>query len=416
LKLLSDTQSYFFHQIDRMIMKRKLLIPLIIVLLLLAFVMPANSQLVPEVSGGYTITTTPAVDSTGAIPVKPGDTITLDANATVTYSGTSASGVKVTANVYAYLYQGGVQKAEAQKSFSRTMDLTTGNTYSVADTMSITVPADAAPGDYLLKIVASATADYMGMSYNQQPVVEKYVVKVASLTAGTGTATPTPVPTATPTPSTFGVNSSTVTTTSGGNATYRSSEVSGTTDSGAATGFVDVNLTHVPDGSLNMRIQSDPDPAAETQFMLAAADSGSDIKDIACVLVVDHPTLANGVDIGSATITMKVSKAWVDAHGGISAIKILRYSDGVSEALDTTCIDSASDPMVFQAYSPHGLSQFALAAVAQLPVTAAESAPTGVQVGSGIIIGIIAVIVILLVAIIGVVYLLKNRGKKNKKE
>ena len=100
-------------------MKRKLLIPLIIVLLLMAFVAPANAQLVPQVSGSYKIKTTPAVDAaTGAIPVAPGGTITLDANATVTYSGTSASGVKVTANVYAYLYQGGVQKAESHKSFS----------------------------------------------------------------------------------------------------------------------------------------------------------------------------------------------------------------------------------------------------------------------------------------------------------
>jgi hypothetical protein len=172
----------------------------------------------------------------------------------------------------------------------------------------------------------------------------------------------------------------------------------------------------MPEGSLKMYIQNDPDPAAETQFMLAAAESGNDIADIACVLVVEHPTLANGADIGSATITMKVSKAWVEAHGGISAIKIFRYSDGVGEALDTTCIDSAGDPMVFQAYSPHGLSEFALVALTQLPVTAAEKAPVGVQVGTGVIIGIIAALVILLVAIIGVVYLLKNRGKKNKKE
>ena len=150
--------------------------------------------------------------------------------------------------------------------------------------------------------------------------------------------------------------------------------------------------------------------------MLAAAESGSDIQDIACVLVVDHPTLANGAQISSATITMKVSKAWVDAHGGISAIKILRYSDGVGEALETTCTNPGGDPLVFQAYSPHGLSQFALAAVAKLPVTAAESAPVGVQAGSGIIIGIIAAIAIVLVAIIGVVYVLKQRSKKKKQE
>jgi hypothetical protein len=399
-----------------MIMKRKLLITFIIVLILMAFIAPTNAQLVPQVSGGYTITTIPPIDSaTGAIPAAPGQTITLDANATVTYSGTSASGVVVTANVYAYLYQGGAQKADAHKAFSRTLDLTTGNSYTVQDTMTITVPADAAPGDYLLKIIASASADYLGMTYNQKPVIETFVVKVISPLASGTPATTTPVPTATPTPSTFGINSSTVTTSGSGNTTYKSDDISGTTDSGPASGSVEVNLTHVPDGSITMHVQSNPDQAAATQFMLAAASSGSDIKDIACVLVVDHPTLANGADIASATITMTVSKAWVDAHGGISAIKILRYSDGVGESLETTCLNGpAGDPLVFQAFSPHGLSQFALAAVAQLPVTAAESAPVGVQVGASMIIGIIAVIIIGLVAIIGAVYVLKQRSKKKQ--
>ena len=398
-------------------MKGKLFIPLIIVLLMMAFALPANAQLVPQVSGGYKITPTPAVDTaTGAIPVAPGQTISLYSNVTVTYSGTSANGVKVTANEYAYMYQGGVQKADSQKTFSRTLDLVTGNTYSVADTMSITVPADAAPGDYLLKIVGTASADYMGMTYNQKPVVEKFIVRVTSATSAGGTVTPTPVPTPTPTPSSFAVNSSSVTVKSDGNSTFTSGNVSGQTDSGNVSGSVDVNLTGVPQGSLNMYMQSDPDPAAASQFMLAAADSGSDIKDIACVLVVDHPTLVNGKEIASATITMKVSKAWVDARGGIDAIKILRYSDGKSEALETTCLNGPNgDPLIFQAYSPHGLSQFALAALAALPVTAAETAPVGVQVGSGIIIGIIAVIAILLVAIVGVVYVLKQRGKKKKK-
>jgi hypothetical protein len=383
----------------------------------MSFALPVNAQLVPQVSGGYTITTTPAIDSaTGAIPISPGQSIKLDATAAVTYSGTSANGVKVTVNVYAYLYQGGVQKADAQKTFSKTMDVSSGNTYTVSDTMSITVPADIASGSYLLKIVASASADYLGMTYNQKPIVEKYVVNVNAPGTPGASATPTPVSTPTPVPSTFGINSSTVTATTGGNSTFKSGEVSGSTDSGTASGYVNVNLTGTPNGSLNMYIRSDPDPLATSQFMLAAADSGSDIADIACVLVVDHPTLANGADIGGATITMKVSKAWVEAHGGIDVIKILRYSDGKSEALDTQYVGTEGDMMVFQAYSPHGLSQFALASVAVLPITAAETAPVGVQVGAGLIIGIIAAIVILLVVIVGVVYVIRQRGKKKKQQ
>lgn len=397
-------------------MKRQLLVLLITSVLLIGLILPANAGLVPEVSGSYTITTTPAVDSSdGAIHVAPGQTITLDATATVNYVGSSASGVKVTANVYAYLYQGGVQKTESDKSFSRTLDLVSNNTYTVSDSMTLTVPADAAAGDYLLKIVATASADYLGMTYNEKPVTEKYVVKVISPTAS-GTPTETPVTTPTPVPSSFHLNSSSLVAGDNGTATFSTGDVTGNTDTGTGSGSVDVNLTHTTDANINVTIKSDPDPAANTQFMLTAAENGNDISNIAYVMVVDHPTLTNGNDIGGATITMKVSKAWVEANGGVDAVRIYRYSDGVSEALNTTCLNPGGDPMIFQAYSPHGLSEFALVSVAQLPVTAAETAVSGVQVGSSIIIGVIAVIAIVLIAIVGVVYMLKQRGKKGKKE
>ena len=100
--------------------------------------------------------------------------------------------------------------------------------------MTLGVPADAAPGDYLLKIIASASADYLGMTYNQKPVIETFVVKVISPTASGAPFTPTPVPTATPTPSTYAVNNSSVTVKSDGNSTFKSGEVSGSTDSGTA--------------------------------------------------------------------------------------------------------------------------------------------------------------------------------------
>jgi len=47
-------------------------------------------------------------------------------------------------------------------------------------------------------------------------------------------------------------------------------------------------------------------------------------------------------------------------------------------------------------------------------VTAAESGPVGIQVGASLIVGIIAVLIIALVAIVGTVYVLKQR--KNKKQ
>ncbi len=291
------------------------------------------------------------------------------------------------------------------------MDLSTGNTYTVADTMTLTVPADAAPGDYLLKIVASASADYMGLTYNEKPVIEYACCQGtrASRARRNGHSDAGPDRRLRRLPA----SGSTVPRSrlpAAATSTYKSGDVSGTTSSGSSTGSVGVNLTHVPDGSLTYAHPGETGPGRRHPVHAGRRQLRQRHQDIACVLVVDHPTLANGADISSATITMTVSKAWVDAHGGISAIKILRYSDGVGEALETTCTNPGGDPLIFQAFSPHGLSEFALAAVAQLPVTAAESAPVGVQVGASIIIGIIAVIIILLVAIIGVVYVVRKRG------
>lgn len=385
----------------------------------MAFSMPATSLGIPSVSGGYTLKATSPGDNpaTTAVEVAPGQTITVDATATITYAGDNMNSPPFTVNTELHLYKAGVEKATSSQAFDiASMALESGKTYDRSGSATITIPAGAEPGLYTLKAVASAEINYMGITkpFSAKELFVVDVIGPATATPASGQATPTPAPA--PEQKTFGVNQSSVLT-QGGQIRYKTGDVAGSANGASVAGSVDVNLTHVPDnGGLNMYVRDAPDTTTATQFMLAAASSGSDIKDIAYVLVVDKQNLTNGDDIRNATITMKVSKSWVDANGGIDAIKVLRYSDGISEALDTHYVGMDGDMMVFQALSPHGLSQFALAAVAQLPVTAAESAPVGVQVGASIIIGIIAVIIIVLVAIIGVTYVLRKRGQKKKKQ
>jgi PGF-pre-PGF domain-containing protein len=77
---------------------------------------------------------------------------------------------------------------------------------------------------------------------------------------------------------------------------------------------------------------------------------------------------------------MTVSPAWVAAHGGADAIRIIRSAeDGTKEVLATTLVGTDADGMmVFEAYSPNGLSIFGLAAAtATSPATQVSSSSGG---------------------------------------
>jgi PGF-pre-PGF domain-containing protein len=89
--------------------------------------------------------------------------------------------------------------------------------------------------------------------------------------------------------------------------------------------------------------------------------------------------LENGQEIAGATIRMAVSPAWVTAHGGVDAIRIIRSAeDGTKEVLTTRLVGTDADGnMVFEAVSPNGLSIFGLAAAT------AASQPTGSSSSSG---------------------------------
>ena len=180
-------------------------------------------------------------------------------------------------------------------------------------------------------------------------------------------------------------------------------------------GSVDINFTHVPDSSsMDVYVLGDLEEFQASQFMLAMQSVGGATLDYAGVLVVDHPTLANGGDIANATITMTVSQEWVNAHGGANAIRIIRYSDGFVERLDTHYVGMDGDLMVFRAFSPHGLSTFALAAgSATAPASAgAMTQPSGPATSLWTYLGALAT----LAALFGVVaFVVAQQDKKKRK-
>ncbi|WP_318238897.1 PKD domain-containing protein [Methanolacinia petrolearia] len=132
---------------------------------------------------------------------------------------------------------------------------------------------------------------------------------------------------------------------------------------GSVSGSVNVSLNGIP-GSASLEVILDEgDSGVGTAFQLAAGSSGLDVSKVAYTMNILKTNLKNGQDVKEARITMSVPVSWVDANGGISSIKIIRIAeDGMKEVLNTTYIGMSGGLMVFEGYSPNGLSLFGLAA------------------------------------------------------
>jgi len=153
--------------------------------------------------------------------------------------------------------------------------------------------------------------------------------------------------------------------------TARTSGVTAEIDNsvGTATAQINVNMSRLPssDASLTTTISREPDPAAQSAFLLTAQQSGRGISDVAYVINVQKTNVANAADGGviqSATIRMTGGPAWVAAMGGIGNVVIMRRAeDGTTSALVTSYIGTdAAGNYIFDAVSPNGLSAFALLA------------------------------------------------------
>ncbi len=115
-------------------------------------------------------------------------------------------------------------------------------------------------------------------------------------------------------------------------------------------------------------------------FMLATEQDGNRLGDIAYVFSIDTGTLEDGIDIGTATVTLAAHRDWIEAHGGIDAVCIVhRKEDGSTEVLETSFGGYDDEGYAtFSAVSPAGLSSFAMIAVTAMPAstdTPAEAQP-----------------------------------------
>jgi len=136
---------------------------------------------------------------------------------------------------------------------------------------------------------------------------------------------------------------------------------------GTVEASFNTTLDELPEGTqIVTHISGSITEDAQSAYELAATDAGMEIVDSAYMLSVSK---VNVEQTGAAVIRMDIDPAWVDANGGTETIIIVRQADdGSSEVLNTSFVgyDPESGNMIFEAYSPHGLSRLGLVAVSEM--------------------------------------------------
>ncbi|WP_160329480.1 Ig-like domain-containing protein [Methanofollis ethanolicus] len=139
---------------------------------------------------------------------------------------------------------------------------------------------------------------------------------------------------------------------------------------GTVSGSIRANLTGLPAGAgITTTLSQNITDEVMSAFQLAASEDGLNVDGVAFTMNIQKTNLTNGQDVSDATIRMTASPAWVNAHGGVGAVRIIRWAeDGTKEVLTTTYLGTdTGGNLVFEAYSPNGLSLFGLAATSTPP-------------------------------------------------
>lgn len=164
--------------------------------------------------------------------------------------------------------------------------------------------------------------------------------------------------------------------------TPKSGTISGV---GEVGGTLDLSLNGIP-ALGDITATYTPDLSAEEQSGLFAlcAVQGAVVTCTACVMNVGMTGLVNGEDIASATVRMTISPAWVEAHGGAGAVRIVHIADdGTVEILETGMVGiDEKGNLIFEGISPNGLSTFALVSLGDAVQSASTTAmPTTAATG-----------------------------------
>jgi hypothetical protein len=333
--------------------------------------------------------------------------------------------IPIAVPVYVYLYKDGNIVASKSEVYTvMPVSAPFGSPLIIQQSRDLMVPADLAPGDYILiahtyvDVPTLITDMFKGSDVEGVDLISATYSRPVTVRNShyTGASTPTP----TPAPANNTVLSSADMSFSGdylngilgspgahtvlGNGIGGVLTVGSGTDSpllqlntddvsapdlNGASASIEVNFSKAPNGgSIQMSIMPEPSNDVRTQYVLGAVDSNLEITDIAYVLAVNKTNIENiqyetkngklvpisDGAVQNALITMKVSPSWVAAHGGVDAIKIMRYDNGTAEALITHYMGTEGGLMVFQGESPRGLSIFAVCSVNSLSTIAHSEA------------------------------------------
>jgi hypothetical protein len=142
-------------------------------------------------------------------------------------------------------------------------------------------------------------------------------------------------------------------------------------NTGMVSASFKADLTSLPpsDAAIAAAITEKPGSAVQSAIGQAVTGHGYQLDAIAYTMDVAKNNMADGKEIGPATVTMSVPSSWVAQHGGPAGVMIGRVADdGTTQVLDTryTGLDDAHN-MVFSGSSPGGLSIFALISVKAPP-------------------------------------------------
>ncbi|MCX6689723.1 MAG: hypothetical protein NTZ39_08585 [Methanoregula sp.] len=142
-------------------------------------------------------------------------------------------------------------------------------------------------------------------------------------------------------------------------------------DTGTVSASFTANLITIPppNATISATLAERPDATAQAAFDQAVSQKGYQMGVIAYIMNVAKTNLADGTEIGQASVNMSIAPSWVTVQGGAGAVKIVRLADdGTSQVLDTRSLGlDSSGNMVFAGISPGGLSIFALVSVKSPP-------------------------------------------------
>lgn len=153
-------------------------------LLALVLIISSSAQTValsmPSITGDYKLKgSSPSDDpATNAIEVQPGQEITVDATATLTYNGIKIRSPPIYVTTYLRLLKGGDEIAySTQTTTIDPMLMENGKTYTKSGSGKIAVPSNAEPGTYKLKCNADAEASMLGQTMSKS-AADTFTVQV----------------------------------------------------------------------------------------------------------------------------------------------------------------------------------------------------------------------------------------------